>query len=57
MWDLKRPPVWIYEEAEGKRARRATPGRERKGEVIGLVDEKAILSESKDENVEDKITA
>ena len=30
VWDLKAPPAWIYEEAEGKRDRRATPGRRRR---------------------------
>lgn len=27
VWDLKAPPRWIYEEAEGKRERRMTPAR------------------------------
>ena len=34
VWDLKRPPVWIYEEAAGERDRKMTPARRRKIEAV-----------------------
>ena len=34
VWDLKKPPRWIYEEAEGIRTRNVTPGRRRRTELV-----------------------
>ena len=43
--DLKRPPRWIYEEAEGKRDRKMTPGRRRNADRSVIPSVRAAAAE------------